>query len=300
MSSMKVRLVRAAVRLSALIAHNGPYPYRYQRLMTSVFGRFTVRAQGVDLEPLEASGIPAAWLLPRGADRDRVILYFHGGGYVIGSVGSHRNLVARIATAAQCSALSVGYRLAPEHPYPAALEDALASYRWLLEQGIEPWKIVFAGDSAGGGLALAAMLSLRDSGEPLPAGIMLLSPWVDLGMTGASVKKIGWRDPMLFAYVLRRWAKLYLGGRDYREPLASPLYADLGGLPPLFIQVGSLELLLDDAMRLRAKAEEAGVEIELDSWGGMFHGWQELAPVLEEGNRAIDELGRFARARTGG
>lgn len=300
MSGARTRFARAAARLSALAAHNGPYPYRYQRLMTGVFARFTIREKGVGWEPLVAGGVPAAWVVPDGADRDRVVLYFHGGGYVIGSIESHRNLVARVAREAGCRALSVGYRLAPEHPFPSALEDALASYRWLVAQGFEPEKIVAAGDSAGGGLAVALIAALRDAGEPLPAGAMLLSPWVDLGMTGASVRTVGWRDPMLFKGVLERWASLYLGGRDAREPLASPLYADLEGLPPLFIQVGTRELLLDDARRLRDRAEAAGVEVELEAWEGMFHGWQELAPFLEESTRAIEGLGRFARARTGG
>ncbi len=188
-------------------------------------------------------------------------------------------------------------RLAPENKFPAVVEDALTSYRWLLSEGYEPKKIIIAGDSAGGGLTVATLVALRDSGDTLPAAAMLLSPWVDLGVTGESVKTVAWRDPVLSSRALKKWAAMYLGEMDFREPLASPLYVDLKGLPPIYIQVGSREILLDDAKRLSDRAREGGVDVELDVWEGMFHVWQLLSPLVPESKAAIEKLGRYYQDR---
>jgi monoterpene epsilon-lactone hydrolase len=207
-------------------------------------------------------------------------------------VASHWPFVGRIAIASQCPALLIDYRLAPESRFPAALDDAVASYRWLLAQGFAPENIVIVGDSAGGGLAVAALVRLRDSGDPLPAGAMLISPWTDLGLDGESMDKVGRKDPMLTRYLLAKMARLYLGDTDTSDPLASPIYADLTGLPPLYIQVGSCERLLDDAKRLSERAKDNGVPVKLDIWDGTFHVWHSM-PWMPESVTATKKLGKF-------
>jgi epsilon-lactone hydrolase len=226
------------------------------------------------------------------------MLYLHGGGYVTGSVASHRTLVSQLAKEAGCRALAVEYRLAPENPYPAAVEDAVKAYGWMIANGYEARDIVLAGDSAGGGLAVAAMLKLREAGSPMPAAALLLSPWTDLEVKGDSVRTVERKDPMLSARALRRDARVYLGKADARDPLASPIYADLEGLPPMLIQAGTREILLDDSTRLAERARECGVEVELDVREGMFHVWQFFTPLVPESNAAIERLARFAREKT--
>jgi acetyl esterase/lipase len=195
--------------------------------------------------------------------------------------------------------LVIDYRLAPENPFPAALEDATAAYRWLLKSGFKPEQIVIAGDSAGGGLSLSTMVSLRDAGDPLPRGAVLLSPWTDLAGTGESIKTHAEIDPWLNADNLIPFAALYFGKEDGRHPLVSPLYADLHGLPPMLIQVGSDEILLDDSTRLASRAQAAGVEVKMEVWDGLWHVWHIFASQLPEGQKAIEDLGRFARQQVG-
>ena len=296
MPSMNFRVVKAVVRFNFALMLDGFGPVKYQRfLFSTVAPLLAKKVTGVRSEPADVPGIPAEWLIPDGAADDRVLLYLHGGGYVIGDINSHRGLVSQIAAASGCRALIIDYRLAPEHKVPAAVEDAVASYRWLLSQGYAPEKIVVAGDSAGGGLTVATMVSLRDSGEPLPAAALLLSPWVDLEVVGESCKTVGWRDPMVSERILKKYTRLYMGEKDPKDPLASPMYADLKGLPPLLIHVGTCEVLMDDAKRLAAKAEKDGVDVELDVCDGMFHVWQFFSPVVPESKDAIDRLGKFAR-----
>jgi acetyl esterase/lipase len=235
----------------------------------------------------------AAWIQPPNADDSRVLLFLHGGGFVIGSHRTHRGLAGDLARAIGARALSVDYRLAPEHPFPAGLDDCLAAYRWLLEQGTSADSIVFAGDSAGANLALACLLTLRDSGIPLPRGACLFSPWVDLALAGDSFDSKAAADPRMTQQTLQTYAEAYLSGRNPRTPLASPLYANLSGLPPLLIQVGSDELLLDDATRLSTRAAHADVKVRLEAWPGMTHVWQAYAPMLAEGRQAIDDAGKF-------
>jgi phosphinothricin tripeptide acetyl hydrolase len=249
----------------------------------------------VKVERVSAPIAPAEWLRPPSAEPGRVVLYLHGGGYVIGSPRSHRHLAAAIAGAGGASALLLDYRLAPEHPYPAAVEDATAAYRWLLDQAVAPERIVIAGDSAGGGLTVATLLALRDARVPLPAGGVCISPWVDLTCGGASYATKADADPIVTRAGVAQMAQAYLGATPPRTPLASPLFADLRGLPPLLIQVGTDEVLLDDAVQLADRAKAAGVETTLEVHDRMIHVWHWFLPMLDEAQTAVDTIGRFVR-----
>jgi monoterpene epsilon-lactone hydrolase len=255
-------------------------------------------APDVTSTPVDAGGVRSEWIVPPGATEGRVLLYLHGGGYVVGSVDMYRDLISRLARAAGARALGIDYRLAPEHPFPAAVEDATAAYRWLVSHGTAPARIAIAGDSAGGGLTLATLTALRDAGEPLPAAAACLSPWVDLQGIGASMTSKAAVDPFVQKEMIQFMAQQYLGDRDPRTPLAAPLYADLQGLPPLLIQVGTAEVLLDDATRIAERARAAGVEVSLEVWDDMIHVWQLFAPILPEGQQAIERIGAFIRAHT--
>jgi len=250
-------------------------------------------ARDVKCEAVSAGGVPAEWIVPPEAAEDRVILYLHGGGYVMGSINTHRAMIARIARASHAKALALDYRMAPEYPFPAAVDDACAAYRWLIAEEYKPGRIVIAGDSAGGGLTLATLLALRDSGAPLPAAAVPISPWTDLEGTGASVETRAAADPMVDKEGLVRMGKMYIGDRDPKNPLASPLYADYKGLPPMLIQVGDAEILLDDATRVAERARAAGVKVELEAWPEMFHVWHVFAKILPEGQQAIDRIGEY-------
>jgi epsilon-lactone hydrolase len=250
-------------------------------------------ARDVKCEPVSAGGVPAEWIVPPEAADDRVILYLHGGGYVMGSINTHRAMIARIARASHAKALALDYRMAPEHPFPAAVDDACAAYRWLIAQEYKPGRIVIAGDSAGGGLTLATLLALRDSGAPLPAAAVPISPWTDLEGTGASVETRAGADPMVDKEGLLRMGRMYIGDRNPKNPLASPIYADYKGLPPMLIQVGDAEILLDDATRVAERAQAAGVKVELEAWPEMFHVWHVFAKILPEGQQAIDRIGEY-------
>jgi len=255
-------------------------------------------APDVKVERVTAPAAAAEWLRPPSAEPGRVVLYLHGGGYVIGSPRSHRHLAAAIAGAAAASTLLLDYRLAPEHPFPAAVEDATAAYRWLLDHGVAPDRIVIAGDSAGGGLTVATLLSLREARAPLPAGGVCISPWVDLTCGGGSYATKAAVDPIVRRAGVEEMARAYLGATPPRTPLASPLFADLRGLPPLLIHVGSDEVLLDDAAQLAARAKAAGVDATLEVYDRMIHVWHWFLPMLDEAQAAVDAIGRFVRRRT--
>lgn len=246
----------------------------------------------VETESVDAGGVPAEWIRAPGAGADRAILYLHGGGYVIGSINTHRELASRFSRVSGAGALAIDYRLAPEHPFPAAVEDATAAYRWLLSQGIEASRVAVAGDSAGGGLTLATLLALRDAGDPLPAAGVCLSPWTDLEGTSSSAQPGGADDPLLNLEGLQEMGRQYAAG-NLRTPLAAPLYADYTGLSPLLIQVGTRELLLDDATRVAEKAKAAGVDVTLDAWEGLIHVWQIFGPAIPESVQALEKIGEF-------
>lgn len=250
------------------------------------------------VEVTEAGGCPAEWVAAPASNPNRQVLYLHGGGYVQGSLNTHRLLTYHLSREADARVLALDYRLAPEHVFPAAVEDAVSAYKWMLLRGANPSKIIIAGDSAGGGLAVSALVSIRDEGLPLPAGGVCISPWTDLAGTGASMETKRDEDPMLDAAILDWFAALYLDGADLAHPLASPLHADLSGLPPLLVQVGTSEILLDDATRLVECARAAGVDATLEAWDDMMHVWHLFSPMLSEGLDGLAEAGAFIRART--
>jgi acetyl esterase/lipase len=245
--------------------------------------RFPLRGDWI--EPIE----------PSHAARWRCILYLHGGGYTAMSPRTHRSLTSRLATWSDASLFALDYRLAPEHPFPAAVDDAVAAYRALIAAGMHASRIAVAGDSAGGGLALALLLVLRDAGDQLPAGAVLFSPWTDLAATGKSIVDNDATDPLFFGSWVGRQARHYLGNTPATNPLASPVYADLTGLPALLIQVSDCEVLLDDSRRVAENATRSGVATTLRIWHGVPHGWQIFAPILPEGSDALRESGLFIR-----
>lgn len=250
-------------------------------------------AVGVRFEQANLDGIPASWCIPSEVAQSRVLLYLHGGGYVVGSPKAYGPLASELAWRLKARVLVPDYRLAPENPYPAALEDAVRSYRWLLDQHVSARSIVVAGDSCGGGLTVATLAAIRDAGLPLPLGAAIISPWTDLEVASESFTSKAAEDPILNADGLRGMAGAYLGATSPRTPGASPVYANLDGLPPLLIQVGSAEILLDDSTRLAARAGAAGVKVRLDIWPEMFHVWHTYAPVLDEGAEALDDAAAF-------
>jgi len=296
MASQQLQALIQAIR-SQPDLHGAPVE-QYRAAMENVTQFFPVPAD-VTREPVNAGGIPGEWIAAPGAAPERVIYYLHGGGYIIGSINSHRELISRLSRAAGARALAIDYRLAPENPFPAAVEDATAAYRWLLSTGVDPARTVIAGDSAGGGLTLAALVALRDAGDPLPAAAVCLSPWADMEGLGESMTTKADLDPMIRRDNLLEGAKAYLGGADPRTPLAAPLYADLTGLPPLLIHVGSSETLLDDSTRLAERAKAAGVDVNLEVWDEMIHVFQFMAAMLPEGQQSIDRIGEFIREHTG-
>ena len=245
---------------------------------------------------IDGSGVDAVRIAVDEARSDRCVLYFHGGAYAIGSAALLQDFTWRIGAAARAHVLYFDYRLAPEHPFPAALEDAVTVYRWLARE-FDPRRIAFVGDSAGGGLALATLYKLRDEGMPLPAAVVALSPWTDLALTGPSLKLNAAADPMLNVAILPALANRYLGRADPRNHYASPLYGDATGLPPTLIHVGSDEILHDDAVRMAEKLRAAGCEVEIEVWPRMPHAWHLFARILPEGRDAIARIGTFLQQR---
>ncbi len=248
---------------------------------------------GVEREEVKIGHISAEWLIPKKADHNKVMLYLHGGGYAVGSKQTHRSLASQISKQAGYCGLLVEYRLAPEDPHPAALEDALAAYEWLLETGHAPEDIVIVGDSAGGGLAMATMLSLRDKGIPQPACSVLISPWVDLTISRESVYKYVDRSPMIFLKEMKAWARNYAGIYPEDHPYVSPLFAELHDLPPLLIQVSDTEVLVDEGTELAEKARKAGVEVTFQKYQGLIHVWQIYWRYLPQARDAINKIVAF-------
>ena len=270
------------------------YRLSYERIMSSLPLDDDIRTKRVGV-----NGVPAEWITAPESQEDRVVLYLHGGGYLLGSARTHRVMLAHLARAAKARVLALDYRLAPEIPFPAPVEDTVSAYRWLLSQGIAPEKMVIGGDSAGGGLTIAAMVALRHVGEPMPAAGVCISPWTDMEATGQSYTTNAEADPSVTKEQILTIAKAYMDGKDPKAPLASPIHADLTGLPPLLIQVGGIEVLLDDSTMLKSRAKKAGVPVELEVWDDMPHVWHHFAPILPEARKAIGRIGEFVLQHTG-
>ena len=288
----------AAIR-AILAASPPPQSLEELRGVYDGLGAAFPTASDVVLDAVKIGSVPAEWSSTPGADSARVILYLHGGGYVIGSVLSHRHLASELGRAAGTRTLAVDYRLAPEQPFPAAVDDALAAYRHLLDSGIKPSCIAIAGDSAGGGLTVATLLAVKEAGLPQPACGFCISPWVDLEGIGDSMTGKAGEDPMVQAAGLLAWAQMYLAGKSARTPLAAPLYGDLRGLAPLLIHVGSAETLLDDSTRLASVAGAAEVKVQLEVWPEMIHVWHFFHPMLAEAREALAGAGAYIRKHMG-
>jgi epsilon-lactone hydrolase len=291
-SSTEIDAVRELLR-----SRPRPTSWAERRERLDAIGSTAPVARDIRLEAADANGVAGEWSLAQGSDPSKVLLFFHGGGYCSGSIASHRGMATAVGQAAGVRTLAVGYRLAPEHPFPAALDDARAAFDFLLAQGIAPGKVAIGGDSAGGGLTLALITGMRDAGKPLPGCAWLVSPWVDLQMTGTSMSEKASVDPLIQKPYLEELASAYLAGSDPANPQVSPLHADLGGLPPLLVQVGSAETLLDDALRIARRAGVADVPVNLEIWPHMIHAWHLWAAQLQDGRRAIASAGAFIRAR---
>lgn len=288
--------------LAALFAQQ-PMPagtpnWAEQRAGIEAMGAMLPPVEGFEAVPATLGGIDGEWTRGKHVKRsDAAVLYLHGGGYAIGSPKSHRHLVGALSIDSGLPIFSADYRLAPENPFPAAVDDAVAAYRGLLDSGIAPAKLAVSGDSAGGGLTVAMLVAARDKGLPMPACAVPISPWVDLSQGGESFRSRAKRDPIVTREGIDVMAAAYLGGADPKTPLASPVFADLKGLPPLLIQVGTEEALYDDALALKARAEAAGVEVSFESWGGMIHVWHAFHPILSEGRDAIARIGAYLKSR---
>lgn len=300
MASLQHRVVRSA--LSAIFGsiRESGYSIPELRKALDMHSMVFFLPWGVETETIKIRHISAEWVIPRNADHNKVLLYLHGGGYAVGSARTHRALVGAIAKAAGFCALVPEYRLAPEHPFPAGLDDAVMVYEWLLETGHEARDIVVAGDSAGGGLALALMMELRSKGLPQPAAATLLAPWVDLGVSLPSVARLIDVNPTLYLREMKIWARNYAGDFPIEHPQISPMYADLRGLPPMLIQVSDMDALIDENTRLAENAKSAGVDVEVQMWKGMIHVWQIFWRELAEAQQAVDKMGAFIRKRSPG
>ena len=264
----------------------------------NLLGQRFENLDGISAEAVDADGVPGEWVSAQGANNG-AILYLHGGGYVIGSVISHRGMAANLSRSSGCRVLTIDYRLAPEHKHPAQVEDAHTAYCWMLKNGADPSTTIVAGDSAGGGLTVATLLSARDAGDPLPAAGVCISPWVDMEGLGESMKTKAGVDPTVSKAGLLDMAAHFLGDGDRRDPLAAPLHANLTGLPALLSIVGTAEVLLDDAVRLHEKAEASGVSSRLEIWEDMVHIWPWFAPFLPEGQQAMEQMGDFIKEQVG-
>jgi monoterpene epsilon-lactone hydrolase len=263
------------------------------------FSELATEPPGVKWVEVEAGGIPALWAEPDNGVEDRVVLYVHGGGYILGSLASYRKFTGHLANAVGCRVLSLGYRLSPESPHPGPVNDSVAAYRWLLSEGYRPEHLAIAGDSAGGGLTLATLLKLRDDGLPQPAAAVPMSPWADMEGLGDSMRSRADKDLIVQWEGLTGMAGMFLAGGDPRDPLAAPLYGNFRGICPLYIQVGDEETLLDDSLRVTERARADGVNVQLDVFPEMQHVFQLCAGNMPESDEALARIGAFLRPRLG-
>lgn len=272
-------------------------PLDVQRQALDGMGASAETPDGLDAKPMTFAGMPAERLVPAGAlAADRVVLYLHGGGFAMGSCASHRAIAGRVGDACRAPVILPEYRLAPEHPFPAGPDDALAAYRALLDEGHRPDGIVIVGDSAGGGLAAGLAATIARLGLPGPGAVVLMSPFVDMTLSGDSYRTRDGIDPWLKAALFPETRDRYVGGADPADPLVSPLFADLRGLPPTLIQVGDHEVLLDDSVRLAKRLDAAGVAVTLEVVPEMWHVFQLFAPALPEAEAALKRIGAFVEA----
>jgi acetyl esterase/lipase len=276
-------------------ARLAPLPWPEQRRTWRAIALPAFAVRGAHFEPALLGGVDAELITPTGVSAGAsLLLYLHGGAYLFGSSEEYRDFVSRIARASGARAIVLDYRLAPEHPFPSALDDAVAAYRALLDSGLPPSRIVVAGDSAGGGLAASLLVAVRDRNWPLPAASVLVSPWVDLGARGGTLDSNAPYDIFSPALV-EHWSRTALAGGNPSDPRASPAKADLRGLPPMLVQVGGAELILDQVVAFSERAGAAGVDVRLRVWEGCFHDWPLFASVLADGRRAVEEIGEFVK-----
>lgn len=304
MPSLRSRLLKAVMKNGHLLRFQLKKPVtdwnaheaiiRFREECEQGAKRFGKIPAGIEILPVTINGLAAEWLLPPHAGTDKVIFFVHGGGYVSGSCTDHRIHVSKFVQGSNVGALLFEYRLAPEHPYPAALNDTITAYRWLLAQGVSPANIVFAGDSAGGGLCLAALLALKDQDIPLPAAAVAISPWTDLKCSGESYHTNAGKC-LSPEGTWTAFSKHYVGRQDAGLPWISPLYGDLHSLPPLLIYTEGDEILRDDAIRFAEKAKEAGVAVELKIGEGLFHCYPVCAPLFPEATQAMAEICAFIK-----
>jgi acetyl esterase/lipase len=288
MSTQDIDAIRAL-----LTSKPRPVGWAERRQRIEEVGSVWPVADDIRCESVDVGGMPGEWSIAPGSDASRVLLFLHGGGYCSGSIVSHRRMVTEAGRAARMRTLALRYRLAPEHPYPAAHEDAMTAWRFLRAQGIAARDIAVGGDSAGGNLTITLSNRLRAAGEEQPACAWLASPWTDLTMSGASLATKDAVDPLIHKAYLEELAGAYAGAADRRDPLISPLFSDLHGFPPTLIQVGSAETLLDDATRFAAAAGAADVPVTLQIWPHMIHAWTLWNAKLEEGRKALEQAGEF-------
>jgi acetyl esterase/lipase len=293
MLSYRARLFKKIIKISPRDPARLPLP-EVRKQMDQLNLLFGIPGKTI-VKKTSIGSIRGEWVQASDADLSNVILYLHGGGYMIGSPKSHRGIVARISHASKARAFALDYRLGPESPFPAAVEDAVAAYRWLINHETPANNIVIAGDSAGGGLTLATLISLRDAGDPLPAAAVLLSPWTDLTLSGASYITKADADPLLKKNHLMTFCDAYVEKSDPKNPLISSVFANLKNLPPMLIQVGSDEILLDDSVRVADAAKKAGVDVTIEIWDGLWHVWQCFARYVPEAKDAINKIGAFIR-----
>ncbi len=292
MTSFKHDFLKGFMNVLSLPMYWKLPPINHLRSLLETSTMLATLPWGVSLEKIEFDLFAAEWLVPETVKKERVLLYLHGGGYVIGSPHTHRALAGKIAKGISSCCLLIDYRKAPENPYPAALDDALSSYKFLLDKGYKPENIVLVGDSAGGGLAVALQYELKDYQLPLPLCTTLLSPYLDLTGTGRSVKKNAKNDRFLDVFEMRRWAEMYAGDHDFSDPFISPLFGDISNLPPMLVQASKSEVLYDDSARFVRKAKKLGIEITFQTWHGLIHWWH-MFGTMPEAKEAIDKIVKY-------